>query len=132
MTTNPIAGTRKRGASKELDDQLAKELISDPKEIAEHQMLVDLGRNDLGKVAQHGSVTVPLFMTVERYRFVMHIVSLVQARLKTGFSAMDALKATLPAGTVSARQPSRFCHCYSHDGSERQKSVRASRCGDCL
>lgn len=101
VTTNPIAGTRKRGAGKELDDQLAKELISDPKEIAEHQMLVDLGRNDLGKVAQHGSVTVPLFMTVERYRFVMHIVSLVQARLKTGFSAMDALKATLPAGTVS-------------------------------
>ncbi len=101
VTTNPIAGTRKRGTNKEKDEQLATELMSDPKEMAEHQMLVDLGRNDLGKVAQHGSVTVPLYMTIERYRFVMHLVSIVQARLKKGCSAMDALKATLPAGTVS-------------------------------
>lgn len=101
VTTNPIAGTRKRGKNPAEDNQLAEDLATDEKEIAEHQMLVDLGRNDLGKIAEIGSVTVPLFMTIERYRFVMHIVSVVEGKLKKEFSAMDALKATLPAGTVS-------------------------------
>lgn len=101
VTTNPIAGTRKRGANQEDDEALAKELQNDPKEIAEHRMLVDLGRNDLGKIAVHGSVTVPTYLTIERYQFVMHLVSVVTAKLKPGHTAMDALKATLPAGTVS-------------------------------
>lgn len=101
VTTNPIAGTRRRGSDQKEDDRLAQELLTDEKEIAEHQMLIDLGRNDLGKVSEIGSVHVPLFMTIERYRFVMHIVSLVEGRLEKGKTAMDALRATLPAGTVS-------------------------------
>lgn len=101
VTTNPIAGTKKRGATKEEDEALAKSLLADEKERAEHQMLIDLGRNDLGKVSAIGSVEVPLYMTIERFRYVMHIVSLVTGTLKKEASAMDALKATLPAGTVS-------------------------------
>ena len=101
VTTNPIAGTRKRGADKHEDEALANELKNDPKEIAEHRMLVDLGRNDLGKVAVRGSVTVPTYLTIERYRYVMHLVSVVTGKLKPELTAMDALKATLPAGTVS-------------------------------
>ncbi|MBO1304607.1 anthranilate synthase component I [Enterococcus sp. 669A] len=101
VTTNPIAGTRRRGLNEIEDDGLAEELLTDEKEIAEHQMLIDLGRNDIGKVSEIGSVHVPLFMTIERYRFVMHIVSLVEGKLRKDQTAMDALKATLPAGTVS-------------------------------
>lgn len=101
VTTNPIAGTRRRGLNDSEDDHLAEELINDEKEIAEHQMLIDLGRNDIGRVAEIGSVHVPLFMTIERYRFVMHIVSLVEGKLRSDKTAMDALKSTLPAGTVS-------------------------------
>lgn len=101
VTTNPIAGTRKRGDTEQEDDALAEELRNDPKEIAEHRMLVDLGRNDLGKIAVRGSVAVPTYLTIERYRFVMHLVSVVTGKLKPEHSAMDALKATLPAGTVS-------------------------------
>lgn len=101
VSTNPIAGTRKRGATKVEDNRLAEELLNDEKERAEHLMLIDLGRNDIGRIAEIGSVTVPLYMVIEKYRYVMHIVSLVEGRLKKGLSAMDALKATLPAGTVS-------------------------------
>lgn len=101
VATNPIAGTRKRGANQQEDDALAKELRCDPKEVAEHRMLVDLGRNDLGKVAVRGTVTVPTYLTIERYQFVMHLVSVVTGTLKPEATAMDALKATLPAGTVS-------------------------------
>lgn len=101
VTTNPIAGTRKRGATKVEDEALAKELRNDEKEQAEHLMLIDLGRNDIGRISEIGSVTVPLYMVVEKYRYVMHLVSLVEGRLKKGLTAMDALKATLPAGTVS-------------------------------
>lgn len=101
VTTNPIAGTRKRGVDEHEDEALAEELKNDPKEIAEHRMLVDLGRNDLGKVAVRGSVTVPTYLTIERYRYVMHLVSVVTGKLKPELTAMDALKATLPAGTVS-------------------------------
>lgn len=101
VMTNPIAGTRKRGATKAEDNQLAEELLVDEKERAEHLMLIDLGRNDIGRIAEVGSVTVPLYMVIERYRYVMHIVSLVEGKLKKGLTAMDALKATLPAGTVS-------------------------------
>ncbi len=101
VATNPIAGTRARGNTPEEDQQFEEELIHDEKELAEHRMLVDLGRNDIGKIAKVGTVTVPIYMTIEKYRFVMHIVSVVEGKLKSGFSAMDALKATLPAGTVS-------------------------------
>lgn len=101
VLTNPIAGTRKRGETVEEDSRLAEDLLRDEKERAEHQMLVDLGRNDIGKISEIGSVTVPVYMTIEKYRFVMHIVSVVEGRLKEGLSSLDALKATLPAGTVS-------------------------------
>ncbi|MGH3326444.1 MAG: anthranilate synthase component I [Streptomycetales bacterium] len=98
---HPIAGTRPRGASPESDAALAAELLADPKERAEHIMLVDLGRNDLGRVCAPGSVEVVDFMSVERYSHVMHIVSSVVGRLAVGRSAYDALTACFPAGTLS-------------------------------
>lgn len=101
VTTNPIAGTRRRGKNKVEDVRLEQELLRDEKERAEHMMLVDLGRNDIGKVSEIGSVEIPLLMTIEKYRYVMHIVSLVTGKLQEGKTAMDALKAVLPAGTVS-------------------------------
>jgi len=97
----PIAGTRPRGKTLEQDAALAEELLADPKELAEHLMLIDLGRNDIGRVAEHGTVKLTDKMVIERYSHVMHIVSNVEAKLKTGLSAMDVLKATFPAGTVS-------------------------------
>lgn len=101
VITNPIAGTRRRGATKQEDEKLANELLADEKELAEHRMLVDLGRNDIGKIAVIGSVEVPVYLTIERYRFLMHLVSVVEGTLKPGLTAMDALRSTLPAGTVS-------------------------------
>jgi anthranilate synthase component 1 len=101
VTTHPIAGTRPRGRSEEEDDALACELLADEKESAEHLMLDDLGRNDIGRVAQPGSVRVPNFMSVERFSHVMHIVSHVTGRLRDDMSALDALRAVFPAGTVS-------------------------------
>lgn len=101
VTTNPIAGTRKRGATVEEDVALAEELLADEKERAEHMMLIDLGRNDIGQIAKRGTVRLPIHMTIEKYRYVMHIVSLVTGELKEGLTPMDGLRATLPAGTVS-------------------------------
>ena len=101
VTVRPIAGTRPRGATQEEDLRLEQELLADPKERAEHVQLMDLGRNDAGRVAQVGSVRVTENMTVERYSHVMHIVSNVEGRLKPGLTAMDVLRATFPAGTVS-------------------------------
>lgn len=98
---HPIAGTRWRGATPEQDAALAAELLADPKERAEHVMLVDLGRNDLGRVCEPGSVEVPEFARIERYSHVMHIVSTVVGRLRADRSAFDALAATFPAGTLS-------------------------------
>ncbi len=97
----PIAGTRARGLTPAQDEANAAELLADPKERAEHIMLVDLGRNDVGRVAEFGSVRVTEFMQVERYSHVMHIVSNVTGRLRTGCSVFDAVRATFPAGTVS-------------------------------
>src|ERR1700736_3320418 len=97
----PIAGTRPRGKDSTDDERLARELIADPKERAEHVMLIDLGRNDLGRVAEFGSVKVTEQMSIERYSHVMHIVSHVTARLRKGQNAFDAVRATFPAGTVS-------------------------------
>jgi anthranilate synthase component 1 len=101
VQTNPIAGTRKRGATLSEDMDLVADLLSDEKEKAEHKMLVDLGRNDIGRVSVAGTVKVPMYLEIEKYRYVMHIVSMVEGELKPEYSAMDALKATLPAGTVS-------------------------------
>jgi len=97
----PIAGTRVRGLTPAQDEANAAELLADPKERAEHIMLVDLARNDVGRVAEFGSVRVTEFMQIERYSHVMHIVSNVVGRLRTGYSAFDAVRATFPAGTVS-------------------------------
>ncbi|MEQ1630521.1 MAG: anthranilate synthase component I [Gallionella sp.] len=101
VTVRPIAGTRPRGKDAQHDAALAEELLADPKELAEHLMLIDLGRNDIGRVAQHGTVKLTDKMVIERYSHVMHIVSNVEAKLQQGLSAMDVLKATFPAGTVS-------------------------------
>jgi len=101
VTVRPIAGTRPRGKDAQHDAALAEELLADPKELAEHLMLIDLGRNDIGRVAEHGTVQLTDKMVIERYSHVMHIVSNVEAKLQRGLSAMDVLKATFPAGTVS-------------------------------
>ena len=101
VTVRPIAGTRRRGATADEDAALAAELLADAKERAEHIMLVDLGRNDVGRVAQTGTVRVTEQMVIERYSHVMHIVSNVEAKLKPGMTAIDVLRATFPAGTVS-------------------------------
>jgi len=101
VETRPIAGTRPRGTSPEEDDRLAAELLADAKERAEHLMLVDLGRNDLGRVCRFGSIRVPEFMKIERYSHVAHIVSSVTGELREGKDALDALAATFPAGTLS-------------------------------
>ena len=101
VTVRPLAGTRPRGRTEAEDKALEQELLADPKERAEHVMLVDLGRNDVGRVAQFGSIQLTEVMVVERYSHVMHISSEVQGRLREGIDAFDALKACLPAGTVS-------------------------------
>ncbi|MFO1388843.1 anthranilate synthase component I [Cellvibrio sp.] len=101
VTVRPIAGTRRRGYTPEEDKALEIELVNDPKEIAEHLMLIDLGRNDVGRVAEIGSVKLTDKMVVERYSHVMHITSNVTGKLKAGLDAMDVLRAALPAGTLS-------------------------------
>ena len=101
VTTRPIAGTRRRGADAAADERLAAELLADPKERAEHVMLVDLGRNDLGRVCRPGSVRVASFLEIERYSHVLHLVSAVEGELAPGRDALDTLLAAFPAGTVS-------------------------------
>jgi anthranilate synthase component 1 len=101
VTVRPIAGTRPRGRSEAEDLQHERELLADPKEIAEHLMLIDLGRNDVGRVAQTGSVKLTEKMAIERYSHVMHIVSNVTGRLREGLDALDALAATFPTGTLT-------------------------------
>jgi anthranilate synthase component 1 len=101
VTLRPIAGTRPRGKTYAEDRQAAAELLADPKERAEHVMLIDLGRNDVGRVAKIGSVKVTESMTIERYSHVMHIVSNCEGKLAQGLDAFDVLKATFPAGTIS-------------------------------
>jgi anthranilate synthase component 1 len=101
LSTHPIAGTRPRGATPADDERLADELRGDPKERAEHVMLVDLGRNDLGRVARPGTVTTSQYMEVERYSHVLHLVSHVEAKLRPDLDALDALRAVFPAGTLT-------------------------------
>ena len=102
VTVRPIAGTRPRGKTPQEDAELAADLLADPKELAEHVMLMDLGRNDIGRVAQTGTVKVTEKMQIENYSHVMHIVSNVEGKLKPELTAIDVLRATFPAGTVSA------------------------------
>jgi len=101
VTVRPIAGTRPRGKTAEEDLALEKELLADPKELAEHLMLIDLGRNDAGRISETGTVKVTDKMAIERYSHVMHIVSNVTGKLKAGMNAIDVLRATFPAGTLS-------------------------------
>ena len=101
VTIRPLAGTRRRGTTPEEDAQLAKELLADPKEIAEHVMLIDLARNDVGRIAKTGTVKVTDSMVIEKYSHVQHIVSSVEGELKENMSNMDVLRATFPAGTLS-------------------------------
>ena len=109
LHTFPLAGTRPRGATPQEDERLEAELLSDEKELAEHNMLVDLGRNDLGKVSAFGSVQVEKLHSVERFSHVMHIGSTVRGRLREGCDALDALEAVLPAGTLSGAPKIRAC-----------------------
>ncbi len=101
VTVRPIAGTRRRGRTPDEDAALAEDLLADAKERAEHLMLLDLGRNDVGRVARYGSVSVPQRMAIEKYSHVLHMVSTVEGELRDGLSAMDVLRASFPAGTVS-------------------------------
>jgi anthranilate synthase component 1 len=101
VTLRPIAGTRPRGATPERDAELSKELLADPKEVAEHVMLIDLARNDLGRISEIGSVKVTERLVVEKYSHVQHIVSNVEGKLKAGMSNLDVLRATFPAGTLT-------------------------------
>ena len=101
LHTFPLAGTRPRGRTDEEDERLERELLSDEKELAEHNMLVDLGRNDIGKVSEFGSVEVEKYMGIERFSHVMHIGSTVRSRIRGDMDALDAIEAVLPAGTLS-------------------------------
>ncbi len=109
LHTFPLAGTRPRGATREEDEQLERELLADPKELSEHNMLVDLGRNDLGRVSRFGGVSVEEYARVHRYSHVMHIGSTVRGELAPGRDALDALDAVLPAGTLSGAPKIRAC-----------------------
>ena len=120
MTTHPIAGTRPRGATPAEDDALVQALQSDPKERAEHVMLVDLGRNDLGRVARAGTVAVTKYMEVERYSHVLHLVSNVEARLKPGCDSLDALRSIFPAGTLSGAPKVRAMQLIAEAEGERR------------
>jgi len=109
LHTFPLAGTRPRGKTDEEDLILEKELLADPKELAEHNMLVDLGRNDLGKISKFGTVILEKYHEVERYSHVMHIGSTVRGEIRDDCDAMDAISAVLPAGTLSGAPKIRAC-----------------------
>lgn len=125
ITIRPIAGTRRRGATPEEDDANARELLADPKEKAEHLMLVDLARNDVGRVCEFGTVKVTDFMTIERYSHVMHIVSNVVGKLRGNANSYDVLRATFPAGTVSGSPKVRAMQIIN----EQEKSKRGAYAG---
>ena len=109
LHTFPLAGTRPRGKTDEEDKALEAELLSDEKELAEHNMLVDLGRNDLGRISEFGSVEVEKLHSIERYSHVMHIGSTVRGKIRAGRDAFDAIEAVLPAGTLSGAPKIRAC-----------------------
>jgi len=128
VETHPIAGTRPRGRSEEEDQRLAEELKRNEKERAEHVMLVDLGRNDVGRVAAYGTVKVPTYMTLERYSHVMHLVSIVEGRLADEHDRLDALVACFPAGTVSGAPKVRAMEIIS-ELENRRRGVYAGAVG---
>lgn len=109
LNTFPLAGTRPRGATKEEDDALERELLQDPKELAEHNMLVDLGRNDIGKISEFGTVNVEKYMEIQRFSHVMHIGSTVSGQIREDKDALDAIDAILPAGTLSGAPKIKAC-----------------------
>ena len=109
LTTFPVAGSRPRGADAEEDEALEKDLLQDEKELSEHNMLVDLGRNDLGRISQFGSVEVTKYMMIHRYSKIMHICSQVEGTIRDDKDALDAVEAVLPAGTLSAAPKIRAC-----------------------
>ncbi|MCU0505867.1 MAG: anthranilate synthase component I family protein, partial [Chloroflexi bacterium] len=120
VATHPIAGTRPRGADDAEDRRLGEELQADPKERAEHVMLVDLGRNDLGRVAEPGSVAVTKYMEVERYSHVLHLVSHVEAKLAEGRDSLDALRSVFPAGTLTGAPKVRAMQLIARAEGERR------------
>ena len=126
--TNPIAGTKKRGVTKQLDEQIAQALLQDEKELAEHKMLVDLGRNDLGRVSKIGTINVTKYKVIERYKHVMHIVSEVQGELRDDAHIVDVLSSTLPAGTVSGAPKIRAMQII-HKLENRKRGVYAGAVG---
>ena len=109
LYTFPLAGTRSRGRTEEEDMSLEKDLLSDTKELAEHNMLVDLGRNDIGKISKYGSVEVEKLHSIERFSHVMHIGSTVRGEIREGYDAFDAIDSILPAGTLSGAPKIRAC-----------------------
>ena len=123
ITIRPLAGTRKRGATPEEDAALAAELKADPKEVAEHVMLIDLARNDVGRVAEVGSVKVSDTMVIERYSHVMHLVSNVTGTLNPGMSSMDVLRASFPAGTLTGA-PGRGHEAHRRTGTGAPRHLR--------
>ena len=129
VTIRPIAGTRKRGATPEEDTALAEELMADPKERAEHLMLLDLGRNDVGRVAEIGSVKVTDSFFIERYSHVMHLVSNVEGKIRAGLDAIDALAAGLPAGTLSGAPKIRAMEIIDEFEKEKRGAVYAGAVG---
>jgi len=129
VTIRPIAGTRKRGTTAEEDTALADELMADPKERAEHLMLLDLGRNDVGRVAEVGTVKVTGSFFIERYSHVMHLVSNVEGKLRDGFDAIDALAAGLPAGTLSGAPKIRAMEIIDELEKEKRGAVYAGAVG---
>jgi anthranilate synthase component 1 len=129
VTIRPIAGTRKRGATPAEDTALAEELMADPKERAEHLMLVDLGRNDVGRVAQTGAVRVTDSFFIERYSHVMHLVSNVEGKIRDGLDAIDALAAGLPAGTLSGAPKIRAMQIIDEFEKEKRGAVYAGAVG---
>lgn len=128
VITNPIAGTKKRGATPQLDADIAADLLKDEKELAEHKMLVDLGRNDIGRVSKVGTVNVTQFMQIEKYKHVMHIVSEVTGELREDKHIVDVLSATLPAGTVSGAPKIRAMQII-HELEQRKRGIYAGAVG---
>ena len=109
LTTFPVAGSRPRGKDEAEDEALVKDLLSDEKELSEHNMLVDLGRNDLGRIAEYGTVDVTKYMMIHKYSKIMHICSQVEADIRSDADALDAVKSVLPAGTLSGAPKIRAC-----------------------
>ncbi|MDE7389534.1 MAG: anthranilate synthase component I family protein [Lachnospiraceae bacterium] len=120
VTTYPLAGTRPRGKTAVEDAALEKELLADEKELAEHNMLVDLGRNDLGKISKFGTVKVEKYMNIERYSHVMHIGSTVSGEIKDGCDGLDAISAVLPAGTLSGAPKLKACEIISESENNKR------------